>query len=285
MGIFDIVLIVIALLALIIGLVKGGAGIFLGFIGTLVIAVVVAVGTVFIVPQFAYKNPDVGFTANAEDRNGCSDLFYSLYEPISSSFVNQDNILLNAQYTSDEGVIYGPFGEEGTNVEITLQEGLTTALPIEGVSEALGGVFGVVAGFISSGASEGVTVGQAISNLITRFAFGAIIWFVLFLVLFIIKRIIRRALFNALDTHPIASKIDRAIGAVILVAVVIVIAWVGVSYIDSNKESFGLTDNLESLYNENFTYKLFADHSMFGAPAEPANPVPVTPSPEAPVGA
>lgn len=282
MGIFDIILIVIALLALIIGLVKGGAGIFLGFIGTIVIAVIVAVGTMFIVPQLAYKDPDVGFTANAEDRNGCSDLFYSLYEPISSSFVNQDNNLLNAQYTADEGVIYGPFGEDGNNVEISLQEALTTAIPIEGVEDALGGIFGVIAGFISSGASEGVTVGQSIGNLITRFAFGAIIWVVLFLVVFIIKRIIRRALFNALDTHPVASKIDRAIGAVILVAVVVVIAWVGVSYIDSNKESFGLTNNLESLYSENFTYRLFADHSMFGTPT---NPLPVTPSPEGPVGA
>ncbi len=272
MGIFDIILIAIAVLALVVGLLKGGAGIFFGFIGTLIVAVVAAVGAVFIVPQVAYTNADVGFTDVAEENYGCSDLFYMLYEPISSSFVSSDDTLYNATFTANEGMVYGPFGEEGEEVEITLEEVITLAIPIDGAEEALSGVCTFIAGFISSGANEGVTVGQAIANLITKLAFGGIIWFIVFLVLFIIKRILRRVLFKALDTHPVASKIDRAIGAILLVAVVIVIAWIGVSYLESNKDAFSLSAELEELSSSNFTYKLFAEHNMFGTPQVDVDP-------------
>lgn len=276
MGIFDLVLIAIAVVALIIGLVKGGAGFFFGFLGTLIIAVAVAIGAIFIVPQVAYKDSEIGFTAVEEDNYGCSDMFYALYQPISSLFESEeDNELLNAKYTADAGMIYGPFGEEGEYVEIELQEVMLTALPIEGISDSLGGLSSFVSGIISSGANEGITVGQAISNCVTRLAFGVIVWFIAFLVLFIIKRIIRKALFKALDAHPIASKIDRLIGAIIIVAVVIVIAWVGVSYLETNKESFGLSDDLEEIASSNFTYRFFASNNLFGTTADPLVDIPI----------
>ena len=190
MGLVDIILLAIALVALAIGVYKGFAGLLLGFVGTMILAIVIAVAAPFAVNSFMYKDKEVG--ANAADETlGYSTVFYSVYQMISPAFVDKDSDFFDAVYAqSDDGLGVVTEDEDGNSVVVPLNEFLFSGLNDTPYGSYLSGVTGVTNKLTTYGA-EGLTIGHSLAALVTFSIVCALFWFVLFFVAVILKLVLK----------------------------------------------------------------------------------------------
>lgn len=305
MGIYDIIFIVIVLLALFIGLKKGIAGVLLGFLGTLIIGVALGFGVNALTPTLIYEDAEVGLV-QTDDTLGYSSSFYSIYQTVNDAVTATNADLFNCELVRGEDdtlYVKGIFEEGGTeelkkfselimssfgsnngntdengetseageieegaeNGETGITDVATSVVPLE-----------VIDNMIDTYGSEGMTVGNAVSAFMTQIIFGAVIWLIAFIVLIIIKAIIRHCVFKFLDNHSAMSKIDRAIGAIVSVVVIVMIAWLAVSVVGQNAGDWGIGEAYNSAMESNPILGFFNSNSLFGENI----PSPETPIPE-----
>lgn len=216
MGIVDIVLLVILLLAIIIGLKKGAAGIFFGFFGFLIIGVILG----FVVNLTA---PYIVFTDKEADIK--STIGEAIYEPVYNMFpsdgmagdlfhspiiIDGDTIRLETTIVINEQNIENPSLEQ-------ILSSTESVIPEQ--------AFSVVTGFLKLLVKDGQTLAQTLSNMLTIYAVGTVMWIVFAFILTIIKNLIRRKVYKWLDNHSSASKLDRAVGMAITTVIIICILW------------------------------------------------------------
>ncbi len=216
MGIADIVLLVVILIAVIVGLKKGLAGIFFGFFGFLIIGV--ALG--FVVNLTA---PLLVFSDRAN--NVHSSIGEMVYEPVYGLFPSDGAIgdLFHSPIVIDGDtlrlettIVIGESSIENPSLDEVLSS-FASFIPAQ--------VMGIVTGTIKLFAREGQTLAMTLANMLTIYAVGTVMWIILAFVLTIIKRIIRHYVYKWLDNHRTASRIDRAVGAAITTIIIVCIVW------------------------------------------------------------
>lgn len=283
--IYDIVLIILVVLALIYGIYKGFAGVLLGFIGTLVIAVVLGVGLFFLSPNIMFTDTKEGATVvigeNGASVEGYTGLFASMFNSMSQSFLDPEDPLIGAELVMVDGILQLKVeNEDGTFKTVKFSVALSEWVPffsdeskgdensgVDTLSQALDENETESEGidfldqFITKYGVEGLTVGHALASFTTLVTLCVIIWLVAFIVLVIVKIIIRRLIFRALDRHSVASKIDRAFGAIVAVAVVVCVIWLVLSVVGL----FAEVDSFQTTLEQNPICSFFAEHSMFGS--------------------
>ncbi|NCA67254.1 MAG: hypothetical protein EOM87_04225 [Clostridia bacterium] len=216
MGVADIVLIVILLIAIIIGLKKGTAGIFFGFFGFIIIGVILGIVVNLAAPSIVFTDKSAGIHSSIGEK---------IYDPIYSRFPTDgaigdlfhSNIIKDGDTLRlDTTLVVG----ENTIVNPTLEEILSSSesfIPAQATSVAVT--------IISMFSKEGQTLAMTLSNAFTIYAVGTIMWIIAAFVLTIIKNIIRRQVYKWLDSHSTASKIDRAVGMAIATIIIVCIVW------------------------------------------------------------
>jgi len=243
MGILDIVIIVLAILSIIIGLYKGLAGAVFGFLGTLICLALGLVAGYFLSP-FAVFNQD-RTAINSE-----SSLVTAIYTPISDSVSGLSPVFSAEIISTENGVTISYEGNTMSLAEALESAGGDNAI-LSAVMKYTGSILPTI---VASNAVLGMTVGQVMGIFVTRLAFTGIIGLSIFIVLFIVKRIIRRSLFKWLDAHSTPSKVDRALGAVFLVVLLLAIIWTaGYFMFGKGGEGNSITAYVES---SPITYKL-----------------------------
>ena len=203
MGIMDFVIIGVAVLFAIIGLVKGGAKLFFGLFMLLIIMVGAAFISAEVCPLFlrSEKNDTVTYTGAAT----------VLMDPIGGAFPSGGDFgeLLDAEVTKGEdGVLY--IGET------TLKEAVSQKVPYVGSS---------IASFVEKEAHPGETLRTTFAYKATEYIYETILWVILVIILAIIRNIIRKKIFIYLDHHSGPSKVDRVIGLVIMLAILLALLW------------------------------------------------------------
>lgn len=262
MGIIDVVLIGLIVVALVIGIYKGFAGVMLGFLGTLIIAVALTVAVPLITLNVMYADKEQGVVVESEDL-GYSEPFYKLYSLVEPKFVGADTAMLTATYVENGDSLGVEITDEDGNVQVvSLSDYLLAGLGDVPYAQYVSGVAGVV-NYLTKFGAVGLTVGHSIAAFVTFLAFGAILWFVGFLVLIIGKLVLKHFVFRALDSNGTASKIDRAIGAVFTVALVVVVAWAAFSFVDNNKLSWGIADGVDEWIGKNQSLALMSQNNLF----------------------
>ena len=199
----DFVLIGAVVLFTLTGLIKGGAKMFFGLFMLLVIMVGAAFISSAICPLFlkSEKEESVSYTKAAT----------VLMDPIAGVFPSDGDFgtLLDTAVTADEdGTLY--LGEQ------TLKDAVTKKVPYVG---------SFVASFIESAAHKGEPLRTTFAYKLTEYAYEAALWVILVIVLAIIRNIFRKKLYRYLDRHPAPSKIDRLIGVVFTLAILLVLLW------------------------------------------------------------
>ncbi len=220
-------LIVLALLLLLIGLRKGLAGVCFGFMGTLVcLAIAVAAGY-FVSPYAVYS----------QDTGEMQSYLSFVSEPLDSTF----NGMLGGAFdieviSTDGGSVTVTYDGSSTDIE-------TAVKAKAGEGSILATVFPYVGSFLctilASNARVGATLGTGLAGFVVRIIVTAVIALVLFIILFIIKRVIRRKLFTWLDSNSTPSKIDRLVGAALLLVVLLAAVWTAGYFMLGTGESTG----------------------------------------------
>lgn len=275
--IIDIVLIILVVIALIYGIYKGFAGVLLGFIGSIIIAVALGVGLFFLSPSIMYKDTSVGITLVTEESesfaDGYTDMFMLLYKPISNAIVDSEDALLGGELVKVDDKLQIKVANENGEGYTTMKFSVAVKQMIPFFGSKSGDTenetsesddIPMLDDFITKYGCEGLTVGHAVSAIVTLVAWCVILWNVLYIILIIIKAIIRRFVFRALDRHSVASKIDRAIGAVISVVVIVCVAWLAVSLAGTFVGTFGVEESFQAQMDSNPICGFFAKNPMFG---------------------
>ena len=203
MGIFDFVIIGAAVLFAVIGLIKGGAKIFFGFFMLLIIMVGSAFISANVCPLFLQKENEgsVEYTKAAT----------ILMEPLGKALPSEGTFgeLLDADVTEGaDGEIYVG--------DVKLKEAITEKVPYVG---------GAVASFVVKAVHPGEHLRTTFSYKITEYIYEIILWVILVIILAIIRNIIRKKIFVYLDKNSGVSKVDRVIGAVISLVLLVAIFW------------------------------------------------------------
>ena len=199
----DFVLIGAVVLFALAGLVKGGAKMFFGLFMLLIIMVGAAFISSAICPLFLKneKKDSVTYTKAAT----------VLMDPIAGAFPKGGDFgtLLDTAVTADEnGTLY--IGEQ------TLKDAVTKKVPYVG---------SFVASFIDSAAHKGEPLRTTFAYKLAEYAYETALWIILVIVLAIIRNVFRKKLYRYLDRHPGPSKIDRLIGLVFTLAILLVLVW------------------------------------------------------------
>lgn len=268
MGIYDIVFIVIVVLALFIGIKKGIAGVLLGFLGSLIIGVALGFGVNALMPSLIYDD-------NSE--SGYSSSFDSIYQKVSDVVDSAGSDFLSCELVKGEDdslYVKGVFVEGGEEELKKFSEVLVSSFSSSDSESGESSVSSIDAidNIIDTYGSDGMTVANAVSAFMSQIILGAIIWLIAFIVLIIVKAIIRHCIYKFLDSHSAVSKIDRAIGAIISVVVIVMIAWVAVSLVGQNAESWGISEIYNSTMEDNQVLGFFSSHSLFGESTPETNP-------------
>lgn len=262
MGIIDIVLIALIVIALGIGAYKGLAGLLLGFLGTLIITVVLGVVVGYATPVFMYQDPQQGVVTESETM-GYTDIFYKIYSRVSPNFVDTDNTLYDTEFVQNGdslGVVVED--EEGDPHVLSFDEYLLQGLSDTPYGQYLTGIGSFVSIFTKYG-TAGLTVGHSISAFISSLVLGAILWFIGSFVFLIIKLIVKHFVYKTLDSHGALSKIDRAIGAVIAVVVIVAISWTAFSFVDANKLAWGIGEDVDAYIANNRSLEIMSQNNLF----------------------
>lgn len=221
MEIMDFVLIGATVLFALIGLIKGGAKMFFGLFMLLVIMVGSAFISAAICPLFLRSEKDGAVTYS-----GAATV---LMDPISGALPSDGTfgMLLDAEVKKNEDGEYyirmevtteGEEGEPGetysTDVKLT-----------EAVAENVPFVGSFAASFVEKSAHPGETLRTTFAYKLTEYAYEAALWVILVIILAIIRNIIRKKIYIYLDKNPGPSKVDRVIGLVLNLAILLVILW------------------------------------------------------------
>ncbi|GEM_PF-2446621 len=203
MAIMDFVIIGAAVLFALIGLIKGGAKLFFGFFMLLVIMVGAAFISSALCPLFLESEKDgaVSYTGAAK----------VLMQPIGKALPSSGDFgtLLDTVVTKGED-------SELYVGEITLKQAVTDHVPYVG---------SFIASFADKAAAPGVSLRTSLSYTATKYVYETAVWIVLVIILAIIRNIIRKKIYRFLDKNSAPSKIDRLIGLVFNLAILLVILW------------------------------------------------------------
>ena len=199
----DFVIIGAVVLFAIIGLVKGGAKMFFGLFMLLIIMVGSAFLSSLICPLFlkSEKEDTVTYTAAAT----------ALMEPMGGLLPSD-----------------GDFGEI---LDVEIRKGADGVLYLEdtpladAVAEKVPYIGSSVAPFVVKAAHSGETLRTILSYKMASYVYEIGLWVILVIVLAIIRNILRKKLYVYLDSHPGPSKIDRAIGLVLNLVILVAIFW------------------------------------------------------------
>ena len=200
----DFVIIGMAVLLALIGLFRGGAKMFFGLFMLIIIMVGAAFISSAICPLFLKSEQDDG----SVNYTGAATV---LMEPLGGVLPSDGDFgaLL------DKEVTRGPDGElyiEGENLADVISENV----PYVGSG---------VAPFVVAASHAGETLRTSISYLLTQYIYETVLWVILVIILAIIRNILRKKLYVYLDAHPGPSKIDRVIGLVLNLAILLVLLW------------------------------------------------------------
>jgi len=199
----DFILIGAAVLFALIGLIRGGAKMFFGLFMLLIIMVGAAFASSAICPLFLKKETEtsVEYTSAAT----------VLMDPIAGVFPSDGEFgtLLDTAVTkAEDGTLY--LGET------PLTEAVGSKVPYVG---------DFVASFVAAAAHEGETLRTTFSYKLAEFAYETVLWIILVIALAIVRNIFRKKLYRFLDKHSGPSKVDRVIGLVLNLAILLVILW------------------------------------------------------------
>ena len=204
MEIMDFVIIGAVVLFALIGLVKGGAKMFFGLFMLLIIMVGSAFISSALCPLFLKSEKEdesVSYTSVAT----------VLMEPIGGALPSDGDF----GYLLDTEVTRGPDG--GLYIEgQSLSEAISEKVPYVGSG---------IAPFVVSAAHAGETLRTTLSYLLTLYIYETILWVILVIILAIIRNILRKKLYVYLDSHSGPSKVDRVIGLVLNLAILLVLLW------------------------------------------------------------
>ena len=203
MSIMDFVIIGAAVLFALIGLVKGGAKMFFGLFLLLVIMVGSAFISAAVCPLFLKSEQDgaVTYTKPAT----------ILMDPLANALPSDGEIgaMLDGEVTQDEnGVIY----VDG----VDLKQAVTEKIPYVG---------SFVASFVVNAAHPGEHLRTTFAFKITEYIYETVVWVLLVIILAIIRNIIRKKIYVYLDKHSFSSKIDRILGLVMNLAILLALFW------------------------------------------------------------
>ena len=203
MSIMDFVIIGVTVLFALIGLVKGGAKMFFGLFLLLVIMVGSAFISAAVCPKFLRTENDgaVEYTKAAT----------VLMDPVSGWLPSGGDVgeMLDGVVTKDaDGVLY-------VN-DVNLKEAITEKVPYVG---------SFVASLVVKVASPGETLRTTVAYKATEYAYETVLWVLLVIIFAIIRNIIRKKIYVYLDKHPVSSKIDRLIGLVMNLAILLALLW------------------------------------------------------------
>lgn len=262
-GFLDIILIVVTLIALVWGIYRGFAGVVLGFLGTLVILALSLVAGPLIAINIAFTDSNDGLSADAEVNYGYSAIYSPIFNPINDALTNGNDELMDVVFVDnpefDYLLVRGPFGENDEIIDVAPSTLIMSKLPF-GSSE--GGQVEIFDKIVTKFACPGMTFGNAIAGICTVAIFSCIFVVALFIVLFIVKIIIRRCVFKFIDKRSVLSKVDRAIGAVVMVCVIIVFAWATISLVGANAETLGLEDSFTDFMEKNPICNFFNQNNL-----------------------
>lgn len=199
----DFVLIGAAVLFALIGLIKGGAKMFFGLFMLLIIMVGAAFASSAICPLFLKKETEtsIEYTSAAT----------VLMDPIAG-FMPSDGefgaILDTAVTQTEDGTYY--LGES------PLTEVVTEKVPYVG---------SFVASFVTKAVHNGETLRTTFSYKLAEYAYETVLWIILVIALAIVRNIFRKKIYRWLDKNPGPSKVDRVIGVVLNLAILLVLLW------------------------------------------------------------
>lgn len=203
MSIMDFVIIGATVLFALIGLVKGGAKMFFGLFLLLVIMVGSAFISAAVCPLFLKTENDGTLTYNKPAT--------ILMDPLAKALPSDGEIgaMLDGEVTKDEnGVIY----VDG----VDLKQAVTEKVPYVG---------SFVASFVVKLARPGETLRTTFSYMITQYIYETVLWVILVVILAIIRNILRKKIYVYLDKHSFSSKIDRILGLVMNLAILLALFW------------------------------------------------------------
>ena len=199
----DFVLIGAAVLFALIGLIRGGAKMFFGLFMLLIIMVGAAFASSAICPLFLKKE-----TETSVEYTSAANL---LMDPIAGLLPSDGEFgeMLDTAVTK---------GEDGTLYlgETPLTEAVGSKVPYVG---------SFISSFVTSAAREGETLRTTFSYKIAEYAYETVLWVILVIALAIVRNIFRKKIYRFLDKHSGPSKIDRLIGLVLNLAILLVIVW------------------------------------------------------------
>lgn len=203
MAIMDFVIIGAAVLFALIGLIKGGAKMFFGLFMLLIIMVGSSFISAAVCPLFlkSEKEDAVSYTSAAT----------LLMNPIAGAFPSDGDFgaLLDTAVTKGtDGALYVG--------EVALKDAVTEKVPYVG---------SFVASFVEAAAHPGETLRTTFAFKATEYIYETVLWIILVIVLAIIRNILRKKLYRYLDKHSGPSKVDRLIGVVLSLAILLVILW------------------------------------------------------------
>ncbi len=203
MSIMDFVIIGVTVLFALIGLIKGGAKMFFGLFLLLVIMVGSAFISAAVCPRFLRTEKDgaVEYTKAAT----------VLMDPASGWLPSDGDVgtMLDGTVTMDaEGVLY-------VN-DVNLKDTITEKIPYVG---------SFVASLVVKVATPGETLRTTFAYKITEYIYETVLWVLLVIIFAIIRNIIRKKIYVFLDKHSFSSKVDRLLGLVMNLAILLAILW------------------------------------------------------------
>ena len=222
MGIMDFVIIGLTVAFAVIGLIKGGAKLFFGLFMILVIAVGAAFISAAVCPLFLKSEKDDAVT------------FYApatlLMNPIGNALPKKGEFgdLLNTAVTKGEdGALY--VGEKA------LKEIVSDKVPYVG---------SFIAPLVEKATVPSDSLRKSLSFTIVKYIYEFVVWGILFITLLILRSIVRKKIYRFLDHNSGPSKIDRVLGVIMMVAVLLAVFWgagLAIAHFDEGEENWAHT--------------------------------------------
>jgi len=199
MTIGDFILIGGVLLFAIIGLVRGGAKMFFGLFMLLIIMLIASFLSGLICPLLlkSEKDGSVQYTSTAT----------RMMDSIGEKLPLDEELYNTPLVKGSNGVYY--VGETSLDSALAAEAGVGTVLYLV-VEEDL---------------AEGQTLRTILSYKVTEYIFELIAWVILVILLAILRNIVRKKIYLYLDNHSVPSKIDRGIGLVLNLVIIVSIFW------------------------------------------------------------
>jgi len=199
----DFIIIGAAVLFALIGLIKGGAKMFFGLFMLLIIMVGSAFISSAVCPLFLKKETETEVTYTKAAT--------VLMDPLAGALPSDGDLgtfLDTAVTKAADGTLYVG--------DVALKQAVTEKVPYVG---------GFVASIVEKFAHPGETLRTTFAFKITEYVYETALWVLLVIILAIIRNIIRKKIFIYLDKHSIPSKIDRLIGLVLNLVILVAIFW------------------------------------------------------------